>query len=119
MHHQVESTETGWLVARVAVLVVVFGTLAGFIVLSHTVSESRAGRIACIENQRATTQAVFAYQADHNGTTPRNLETLHADCMSRGAIPGRCPVCDSIHYYLDPVTDRVLCPNPAHRPGND
>ena len=47
MRQRIESTETGWLVAKAGVLVVVLATLSGFTVLSHIVSHASAGRIDC------------------------------------------------------------------------
>ncbi len=117
MRRRIESSETGWVFAKALVLFVVLGTLSGFTVLSHLVSQARAGRIDCIDNQRATYQALLHYQSDHDGRSPRSLELLKSECLDCTAIPGRCPVDDNVRYYIDPASGRVMCPNPAHRPG--
>ncbi len=114
MHHRVESTEKGWVLAKAAVLAVVLGTLCGFTLLSHLASHASVGRIDCLDNQRATYQALLLYQADHDGRNPRSLELLKSDC--RAAIPGRCPVDDRVRYFIDTASGRVVCPNPDHRP---
>jgi hypothetical protein len=118
MHQRASSTETGWVLAKAAVLVVVLGTLSGFTVLSHLVSHASVGRIDCLDNQRATYDALLAYQAEHDGAGPRNLDLLSRDPQSRSPILGRCPVDDRMKYRIDAASGRVICPNPAHRPGS-
>jgi hypothetical protein len=109
-------SETGWILAKAVVLITVFGTLSGFTVLSHLMSHASAGRIECIDNQRATYQSLLAYQADRDGRSPRNLDLLRSD-HSNGVSLGRCPVDDRVRYRIDLASGRVICPNPAHKPG--
>ena len=118
MRQRIESTETGWLVAKAGVLVVVLATLSGFTVLSHMVSHASAGRIDCSDNQRLTSQALLMYQADHDGAYPRSMDALTGD--SKGHTPplGRCPADPKLRYYIGSTSGRVFCPNPAHRSGS-
>lgn len=117
MRHRAENTETGWILAKAAVLVTLLGTLSGFTVLSHFVSHSSAERIACLDNQRATSQGLVMYQADHDGNNPRSLDALRTDPQDPAVIPGRCPASDTTRYTIDAASGGVFCPNPAHRPG--
>src|SRR5438094_10283193 len=118
MRQRVRTSEMGWFLARAAVLVVVLGTLSGFTVLSHLVVHASARRIDCLDNQRSTYQALLAYQAEHDGRSPRSLDLLSGDAQDHSPILGRCPVDDTIRYRVDIASGRVICPNPAHKPGN-
>ena len=117
MHHQSASTEPGWILAKALVVIVVLGTLAGFTVLSHLVSHASVGRIDCLDNQRATHQALLNYQAEHDGRSPRNLDFFGRNPQDRSAFLGRCPMNDATKYQCDAASGRVRCPNPAHLPG--
>jgi len=115
MKRRFEQTETGFVLGKTIVLTVVLGTLSGFTVLSHVISQASASRIDCVDNQRATYMALLQYQSDHEGLGPRNLDLLQSESRDTPFVPGRCPVRDSLHYYIDPVSGRVMCPDPAHR----
>ena len=118
MRQRIESTETGWLVAKAGVLVVVLATLSGFTVLSHIVSHASAGRIDCSDNQRLTSQALLMYQADHDGDYPHSMDALPGESRDHTSILGRCPADPKLRYYIGSTSGRVFCPNPAHRSGS-
>jgi hypothetical protein len=117
MRRRPESTEAGWALGKAAVLVAVFGTLAGFTMLSHFYSHDRAERIACLDNQRATDAALLYYQVENGGSSPSSLEELKDLSPDRSRRLGRCPSDSEAKYTCDVATGRVLCPNPNHRRG--
>lgn len=93
---------------------VVLSTLAAFTVLPHLVSNTSAGRIACLANQRATFQALVFFQAEHAGNDPRTLQDLKGPEPDPAQGLGRCPASGAAKYYYSPKTSTVDCPNPAH-----
>ena len=118
MRQRIESTETGWLVAKAGVLVVVLATLSGFTVLSHIVSHASAGRIDCSDNQRLTSQTLLMYQADHDGANPPSMDALPGESQDHPSMLGRCPADPTLRYYIGASSGRVFCPNPEHRSGS-
>ena len=115
MRHRPETTATGWALAKAGVLLVVFLTLAGFTVFSHVYSHARAGRIRCLDNQRATAMALLAYQADNAGSSPANLDALNSGARARRELLGRCPADTAARYANDDASSDMICPNPEHR----
>jgi len=115
MHHRVETTETGWVLAKALVVFVVLGTLVGITVLSQLVSHASVGRIDCLDNQRATYQALLTYQADHDGGNPPSLDVFGRNPRDRSAFLGRCPADEKLKYYVDAASGRVFCPTPEHQ----
>jgi len=117
MRRRPMATETGWALAKLAVVVVALGTLAGFTVLSHLFSHARAERIACIGNQHAMQQALVFYEAENAGNSPATLETLRGLYSDPSRSLGRCPANWETRYSYSPESGTIQCPNPAHRPG--
>ncbi len=114
MRHRPEVTDIGWGIAKMAVLAAVLITLAGFSMLSHVFSSSRAGRIACVSNQRSMQQALVYYQMEKGAECPNSMEELREFYADPPKNFGKCPADVKALYTYDPKTGKVCCPNPAH-----
>lgn len=114
MRHRPEVTDIGWGIAKAAVLAAVLITLAGFSMLSHVFSNSRAGRIACVSNQRAMKQALLYYQMETGTDCPDSMEGLRGFYSDPPKNFGKCPADVKAPYTYDPKSGEVHCPNPAH-----
>ncbi len=117
MRHRPWVTDMGWGLAKTAVLLAVFLTLAGFTVLSHHFSHSRAGRIACIANQRAMQEAVSYYQTETGGNLPETMEALRPFYSGPPGDFGTCPASAQITYSYNAGSGGFQCPSPEHKAG--
>jgi hypothetical protein len=117
MNHRVAASDAGWALAKAGVLLIILFALAGFTLVSNVFGRSRAGRITCLDNQRAMRQALVDYQMENAGTSPRNLMVLRHYYSNASGSPGRCPVDVETRYSFDPATGRIECLNPDHHHG--
>jgi hypothetical protein len=115
MHDRAHAARTGWALAKTGMLFLMLVLLGAFALASHVSGQSRGGRLACIENQHALSQAMIEYQMDHAGANPPTLLSLRNYDNNRSKSLDRCPVDLDIQYAYDRASGHFECTNPAHQ----
>ena len=112
----------GFTIVELLITMLILGILVTIVVMTMTVSRTKAQQSACKANLRIINDAVVQYQSMHGGNFPPNLTILVDEGYIKTSFKWTCPAgkygdaSGDYRDYYDPATGNTSCPRPDHNP---
>lgn len=109
--------EKGFTLVELMITMLILGILVGIVVMTMTISKSRANEATCKANLRTIFEAISRYQVQNEGAYPDQLQDLVDDGFIKDTFSWTCPA-GTYDYrdYYDSDTGHTSCPRPSHNP---
>ncbi len=118
--------QQGFTIIELMIVLLILGILVGIVVMTMTVSRSKAQQAACKANLKTIEDAVHVYMSAH-GQFPPDLDALvnqpdPKDNYIKSSFKWMCPSGDygsqsgDYRTYYNSTTGQTSCPRPNHNP---
>jgi len=121
------SDQSGFTIVELMITLLILGILVSIVVVTMSISRSKAQESACKANLRTIFDAVIAYRSLHDGKNPPNLDVLvdpdpeHPDeKFLKSSFSWMCPAGDlgtasgDYRTYYNSATGQTSCPRASH-----
>jgi prepilin-type N-terminal cleavage/methylation domain-containing protein len=119
--------QAGFTLVELMVTLLILGILVGIVVMTMSVSRSKAQQAACKANLRTLYDAIQVFRSVHDATVhdapyPATLDALVTDGLIKSSFSWKCPAgpyngtVPDYRTYYDSSNGHTSCPRADHNP---